>query len=132
MKMPRRTRLNRALSPAQTDAQHQSKDVGTHTDSTAVELFKRYVTRDWVATVTGPSLPIHRSFTKGDVVLVSSDNVAFAFPLSVLAYRSPVFRGLAELPRSEDSSRVLPITMASAKTLETLLARLHPDHPKGL
>lgn len=105
-----------------------SKDAGTQTEASVLDIFKRYVTHDWVAAVTGPSLPIHPSFTKGDVVLVSSDNVGFAYPLGVLAYRSPVFRGLAELPRSEDSSRVLPISMASAKTLETLLARLDPGH----
>lgn len=124
--------VDQALSLSETIFQPLAKNIGTQTDATVIELFKRYVTRDWVTSVTGPSLPIHPSFTKGDIVLVSSDNVAFAFPLGVLAYRSLVFRGLAELPRSEDSSRVLPITMASAKTLEILLARLHPDHSNRL
>lgn len=85
------------------------------------------MTRDWVSAATGPNLPLHRDFVKGDIVLVSTDNVSFAFPLGVLAYHSPVFRGLAELPRSAGSSRVLPITMASAATLEVLLRRLDPD-----
>lgn len=105
-----------------------SKDASTQTETSVIELFKRYVTHDWVSSATGPCLPINPNFTRGDIVLVSSDNVGFAFLLAVLAYRSPVFRGLSELPRTEDSSRVLPISMASAKTLEALLARLDPSH----
>lgn len=104
----------------------QRKDTSTQTEASIIELFKSFVTKDWVSAAAGPRLPIRPDFVKGDVVLVSSDDVGFAFSLNVLARHSPVFRGLAELPRASDSCSVLPVSMASAATLDVLLRRLDP------
>lgn len=79
------------------------------------------------ATAGEPTM--HHSFTKGDVVLVSSDNVGFAFSLDVLALHSPVFLDLVDLPRSADCSNQIPMSNACAATLEVILGHLDGRDP---
>lgn len=75
----------------------------------------------------GVELTMHPSFTDGDAVLISSDNVGFAFSLSLLADHSPIFEDMLELPPAVNSSNHIPLSNACAATMESLLSCLDPS-----
>lgn len=100
------------------------KTIGTQTEASMLELFHTFSRRKWALSLAEQYMNIHPSFREGDIVLKSSDDVGFKFFLGKLGEHSSFFRDLADLPRSEDSSNVIPLPNASAATIEILLTEI--------
>lgn len=119
-----------APAPVNVSAAAQSavgyKTAATQTEATMLELFQAYSKRKWALSLAEQYMNIHPSFREGDIILKSSDDLGFKVSLASLEENSAFFKDLADLPRPEDTSNVIPIPNASAKTLEILLSALRP------
>lgn len=100
------------------------RTVGTQTEASMLDLFHTFSKRKWALSLAEQYMNIHPSFREGDIILKSSDDVGFKFSLAELGAHSTFFKDLADLPRPEDSSNVIPFPNASAATLEVLLVTL--------
>lgn len=68
---------------------------------------------------------LHPSFREGDVVLLSSDQIGFKFPLAKLVKLSPVFKDIANQPRPPESDtpsdNIISVSNASSVAVRILL-----------
>lgn len=111
-------------APVASPAPATYRTVGTQTEASMLDLFHTFSKRKWALSLAEQYMNIHPSFREGDIILKSSDDVGFKFSLAELGAHSTFFKDLADLPRPDDSSNVIPLSNASAATIEVVLATL--------
>lgn len=115
-----------ALALVREPARVTYSTASTQTETSMLDLFHSWSKRKWALSLAEQYMNIHQSFRDGDIILKSSDDVGFKFSLALLGVHSNFFKDLADLPRAEHTSNVIPLYNATASTIEVLLSAIDP------